>query len=304
MISVKQDNGPAGGGEDRQGAEQSGKAEVGSASKALATDHAVAASEFSSLGDTTSTRSWVALSAVLVLLLAVLVFGIFGTLSIQKDVPTTLAGSGISGSGSAPAVVTATASGTVSSLSQTDSSYKKGAVLAQVRPLSGGASVPLLAETALILTQWSVIDGSPVSAGDAVALADTTGGTTSYGGTATTTTSSLAAISWLSADDVSTVKASKALSLQVNGKSYPVKVGNINNFQSSEAQIALLTGNPTQASQIINSTDGLAYQVSFEFTNSSDSQDSANSGSVDDVGTIVITEVEADPLTVLFGGGA
>jgi hypothetical protein len=272
------------------------------------------------LGATTSTRGWVALGAVIILLLAGLIYGLFGSYQNQ-----TMYGGIAIGAGQ-KFVISASADGVITSLSLTNVVNDAGTPLAQIQPASsveGGAAPDANSSNATdvalpnqaSIASWNVGLGSPVKVGDVLGDAIIFASKSDLARQGAK--QPLVAVSFLSLNDTMSLRSAlqlEAVALGKDGKavSAQVDIVEVSNFPVTEAHIALLTGNPTFAHQVITATNGGAYEVDFGYKNPQDYQEimsSVKSGSrppvvTGSLATIIATTISTNPLAFLFGGGS
>ena len=272
------------------------------------------------LGATTRTRGWVALGAVIVLLLAGLIYGVFGSYQTQTSYGGVAVGAG------EKMVISANAEGVIASLTSANVINRAGAVLVEIAPVSTAesgvaskatsatsTSVALPESSAII--GWNVGLGSPVKVGDV--LGDALIFATRSEASGRVSSDPLSAVSFLSLSDVQSVRSALSLTAVARGRdgapvSAEATIVGVSAFPISEARIAFVTGNPTFAKDIMTATNGEAYEVDFGYKNLEDYQEilkSVEAGQQPPVvtgaiATIVATSISTNPLAFLFGGGS
>lgn len=264
---------------------------------------------FSNLGSTTATRSWVALGAVILVLLAALAWGLFGSVTLQQTTGGIAVGNGLTYEVATPKA------GIVSRLAPVGKIYDAGQTIATVIPDDGGPEVDITAPSTLLITGWQAILGSPVTADKAIGRGVLVGAQPTLAGL--TTDKALVAISFLPLSDYQVLTEAVALDVEVlnlggEPKSYPATLVTFSPYPSSEERIAQITGNSTLAANIMSDTGGEAYMVAFGYADPADAAKVAaetKSGKVGDItsgqaASVVITKVSSNPLRVLFGSGS
>jgi len=264
---------------------------------------------FSNLGSTTATRSWVALGAVILVLLAAAAWGLFGSVTLQQTVGAISVSNGLTYEVATPKA------GIITRLAPVQRLYDEGDTIATVRPDDGGADVDIIAPGSLLITGWETILGSPVTRDIAIGRGVLVGLKPTLAGL--TTNDEVLAISFVPLSDYQVLTDALALEVAVlnlggDPKSYPATMVSFSPYPTSEARIAQITGNSTLAANIMNDTGGEAYMVALGFADSQDAQTVARETSSGDVNQItsgqaaslIITKVSSNPLRVLFGSGA
>ena len=264
---------------------------------------------FSNLGSTTATRSWVALAAVLLVLIASLAWGLFGQVTLQQTVGGIAVGNGLTLEISVPT------SGRVTRLAPIGQLYSPGDEIATILPDDGSPEFTVSAPANMMVTGWQSVLGSPVTPAAPIGRGVVIGASPRTSGLGTG--DALVAISFVPLSDYSVF--ANALSLEVvvmspgkDPQTYPAKLEGFSRYPSSQARIAQLIGNPTLAADVTAQTGGEAHLVALGFANPEDAKSVADASMSGDPGsvtaglpaTIVITEVSDSPLKVLFGSGA
>lgn len=272
------------------------------------------------LGATTSTRGWVALGAVIVLLLAGLIYGVFGSYQTQTSYGGVAVGAG------EKMVISANADGVIASLTSANVINRAGAVLVEIAPVSTAESGVASKATSATFTSvalpessaiigWNVGLGSPVKVGDV--LGDALIFATKSEASGRVSSDPTSAVSFLSLSDVQSVRSALSLTAVARGRdgapvSAEATIAGVSAFPVSEARIAFVTGNPTFAKDVMTATNGEAYEVEFGYKNPEDYQEilkSVEAGQAPPVvtgaiATIVATSISTNPLAFLFGGGS
>lgn len=246
--------------------------------------------EFAQLGTTTSTRGWVALSAVTVLVLAFLAWGVFGTISVQ----TTLQASVINGS--LPAVVSAPTEGYIVGGADIGATIAAGDAVAVVRPYGGGADVPVTAPFDFAPSTYLVLPGSPVKPGDVIARGSAVDPDSA-------SSANVAAIAYVTLDQIAMLESAVGMTVTntapgSSGAPVAVTLRSVDKQPSTEVRVAEVTGNSYYAREIYESSGGAPYLAIFEYAEAGQDMSQAPGGQT---GILTVTEWSDSPLQVLFG---
>jgi hypothetical protein len=250
------------------------------------------------LGKTTSSRSWLALLTVAVVVVATLSWGLFGTIPIQTKLDATIS------TGSLPIEISAGTAGTASiPISQLESvvnqnaragtnDFKKGQLLMSITPFGGGTPVKITTPQEMSVS-IRVLQGTPVEPETIVASGAPSG--TSSSGKANV-------YAFLSQSDIETVRNAYSLSVSPSAPNLasdpvPIELYAVDPVSSSAEGIAQLTGNAVYAKSAYLAAGGAPYQVIFNYVNASD----ANKVSAMTNATITVTKSDSHPLSLLFG---
>ncbi len=260
------------------------------------------------LGNPTSTRSWVALVAVLVLIAATGAWSLLGQISVQSEVPAVAAGGGL------VYQVTAPVDGTIGQLSAVGKVIAKGTPVARIVPTDGGDSVGVATQDDVLITAWEVTLGSPVTAGDLIARGVIFGKDPAKAGL--DIDEPLAALVYASEALADSIQAAPGLEVSVvgtDGKTYKSKGTYLSRglFPVTEARVELVTGNPFFARSVMEDSQGDTYEVYIGYENEADFKartDESKPGQEPAVlsgesATLIVTEVATNPLAFLFGSG-
>ena len=247
--------------------------------------------EFAQLGTTTSTRGWVAFAAVAVLVLGFLVWGIFGTISVQTTVPATII------NGSLPAVVSAPVDGYIVGGADVDQQIPAGQAVAVVRPYDGSADVAATVPFDFAPSTFNVLPGSPVKAGDIVAR----GSAIAPDGAPN---QNIAAIAYVPYDQIAVLENAVGISVTnaapgASGQPVSVTLRSIDSSPSSQERGAEVTGNELYAEEVYQSSGGAPYLAIFSYADGASVDTSTRPGGA--TGTLTIVEWSDAPLQVLFG---
>lgn len=260
------------------------------------------------LGNPTSNRSWVALTAVLLLIAATGAWSLLGQISVQTRVDAVAAGGGL------VYQVTAPIDGTVGQLSPVGTVIGKGTGVARIVPLNGGDSVGVATQDDVLISAWEVTLGSPVTAGDRIARAVIFGKEPSKAGL--DINEPLAALVYASEELATSIENAPGLEVSVvgtDGKTYTSQGKYLSRspFPVTEARVELITGNPFFAASIMESDQGEIFEVYVGYEDKSDFQalvDQNRPGQEPVIlsgegATLIVTEVATNPLAFLFGAG-
>lgn len=258
------------------------------------------------LGRPTSTRSWVALLAVVLLLAAAGIWGYLGSVSVLTQVPAVAAGGGLIYE------ITAPTDGTIASIVSPGVVIPKGAPVATIDPISAGLAVPVNQSDVVLVSSWNVVLGSPVTKGQVIArgaifnMQPTTAGVGA--------SEPLAGLAFVSDDMADIIKSAPSLTLSAVGTSgqvltAPVVLLSVGAFPVSESRVALMTGNPYFARNLMKSDRGNTFEVYLGYANVADYkkvEESVKEGMTPIVvsgaqATLTVTEVKTNPLSFLFG---
>ena len=258
------------------------------------------------LGRPTSTRSWVALLAVILLLASAGIWGYLGNVSVLTQVPAVAAGGGLIYE------ITAPTDGTIASIVSPGVVIPKGAPVATIDPISAGLAVPVNQNDVVLVSSWNVVLGSPVTKGQVIArgaifnMQPTTAGVGA--------SEPLAGLAFVSDDMADIIKSAPSLTLSAVGTSgqmltAPVVLLSVGAFPVSESRVALMTGNPYFARNLMKSDRGNTFEVYLGYANVDDYnkvEESIKEGMTPIVvsgaqATLTITEVKTNPLSFLFG---
>ena len=263
---------------------------------------------FSNLGSTTKTRSWVALGAVVLVLLAALSWGLFGTVTLQQTM------GGISVSNGLPYEISIPKAGRIGRLGPEGHVYSQGDEIASVLPYDGGPVYSVKAPARMLVTGWETVLGSPVTPEVPIGRGVLLGLQPEVGGVSTN--DPLVAVTFVPLVDYQGFAEAVSIEvavLNLGGEptTYPAKMVSFSAYPSSEARIAQITGSPTLAANVMEVTGGEAYFVALGFENPDDAQavaaatQSADPRSITSgqAATILLTKVSSNPLEVLFGSG-
>lgn len=247
--------------------------------------------EFAQLGTTTSTRGWVAFSAVAVLVAGFLVWGVFGTISVQTSMPATII------NGSLPAVVSAPVEGYIVSGANVDQQIPAGQAVAVIRPYDGGADVPATVPFDFAPSAYNVFPGSPVKVGDIVAR----GSAVAPDGTAD---KNIAAVAYVPYDQIAMLQTAVGISVTntapgTSGQAVSVTLRSIDTSPSTQSRVAEVTGNALYAEEVYQASGGAPYLAIFEYADGATIDSSRPGGAT---GTLTVVEWSDSPLQVLFGG--
>ncbi len=264
---------------------------------------------FSNLGSTTATRSWVALAAVVLVLLAALAWGLFGTVTLQQTM------GGISVSNGLPYEVAVPKAGRVARMAPVGRVYSKDDELASIVPDDGSPAYTITAPAPTLITGWEAVLGSPVVADLPIGRGILLGLRPDSGGLSTD--NALVAITFVPLSDYQLFANAVAIDVAVlnlggDPTTYPAKMVAFSSYPSSEARIAQVTGNATLAAEITQETGGQAYMVALGFANPEDAEavtQDTRSGDEQRItsgqaATVIVTKVSSNPLSVLFGSGS
>lgn len=258
------------------------------------------------LGSPTSTRSWVALLAVVLLLAAAGIWGYLGSVSVLTQVPAVAAGGGLIYE------ITAPTDGTIASIVSPGVVIPKGAPVATIDPISVGIAVPVNQEDEVLVSSWNVVLGSPVTKGQVIARGAIFNMQPTLAGV--DAGEPLAGLAFVSDDMAEIIKSAPSLTLSAVGTSgqvltAPVVLLSVGAFPVSESRVALMTGNPYFAQSLMQGDRGNTFEVYLGYANIDDYKkvdESVKQGTTPIVvsgaqAILTVTEVKTNPLSFLFG---
>jgi hypothetical protein len=237
--------------------------------------------EFAQLGTTTSTRGWVALTAITVLVIGFLVWGVFGTISVQTSLPASIV------NGSLPAVVSSPKDGFVVAGADVDATIKAGDAVAVIRPYDGGPDVAATAPFDFAPSTYLVLPGSPVKQGDIVAR----GSVLAPDGAPN---ENIAAFAYVTLDQIAMLESAVGMTVTntapgASGAPVAVTLRSVDSQPSNELRYAR---------DIYERSGGAPYLAVFEYADAAQDMSEAPGGQT---GTLTVTEWSDAPLQVLFG---
>lgn len=252
--------------------------------------HTEGAADLGELGRTTSSRSWVALAALLLVVIGFSIYGFFGTIPVQSTIAATVT------NGSFPVEITAGAQGTIASLYEPEPGQRvveQGTVIATIKPTAGGPDVSVTAPTEMGIV-FQVVQGSPVETmtiianGTPVIADNTSGKATVY--------------AFLSAEEVQAVQTAEKLTVEATSPQLstgpaPIAVSAVGTVPESQAHIAQLTGNTIYAENAYTAAGGAPYAVLFAYVNTSDADEVTGTADAE----ITVTQSSPHPFQLLFG---
>ena len=253
--------------------------------------HATGASGLGELGTTTSPRGWLALVALLLVIVGFAIWGLFGTIPVQSIIPATVT------NGVYPLQITSPVTGTVASVVTTNTAptLPAGTVLMTIKPTGGGKPVDVTTPVEMGVT-LDVIEGTPVTSQTVVAH----GSPISAAGTSNDGKAQV--YSFMSTDVLESLKSAESLSVtpsapSLAGTPAPIQIAYVSSVPVSQEQIALLTGgNTIYAQQAYDGANGAPYAVLFKYLNASDANQIKGTADAQ----ITVTEATPHPLSLLF----
>lgn len=242
------------------------------------------------LGKTTSTRGWLALVAILLVIVAFAFWGLFGTIPVQSTISATVT------DGTTRVQIPAGVEGVVGSLTLSPgdgSELPAGTTIATVTT-SSGTTVDIKTPSQMSIA-FDVIDGTPVTRETIIAHGIPTAAPNSDQGSAQV-------YAFLGIDEVQTVQSAQSLSVTptspaLAGTPAPIAVEFVGTVPVTERQIALLTGNALYAQQAYQAADGAPYTVVFKYLNAADADKVTGTAAAE----ITVTKSTPHPLALLFG---
>lgn len=253
--------------------------------------HSTGATGLGELGKTTSSRGWLALVALALVIVGFGIWGLFGTIPVQTTIPATVT------NGVYPIEVSSPVDGTVTSIptATNTTTVPAGTELMTITPRGGGKPVAVTAPIEMgfsldvvagspVTTQTVVAHGSPISA----AGADNDGKAQVY--------------AFLSTDVVASLRSAESMTVTPNapslaGDQAPIELTYVGSIPVTQDQIALLTGgNTIYAQNAYEEAGGAPYAVLFKYLNAAD----ANTVNGTAAAQITVTQSSPHPLSLLF----
>lgn len=265
--------------------------------------------EFGSLGATTSSKGWIALAGLSLVLVSASIWGYFGTLTVQKTFGAVSVSNGVTYE-----IVTST-TGTIQQLSPVEQIYNTGDVIAVVDPVDGGPSVNITAQGTLLVMGWEFVIGSPVIENTVLGRGVLVG--TSKASAGYPSNNEIIAISFLPLSDLETLEQSVAVKIEMldyglNKQTYRAKLDSFGRYPVSERRIVQIVGSESKAAEIMDQTGGEPHLVAFGFLSKDDENMVVEATNTKDENRftsgqdaeVIVTLVSNSPLKVLFGSGS
>lgn len=256
-----------------------------------ASPHSTGAAGLGELGKTTSSRGWLALVALALVIVGFGIWGLFGTIPVQSTIPATVT------NGVYPIEVSSPVDGTVTSISTgTDATtVPAGTELMTITPRGGGKPVAVTAPVEMGFS-FDVVQGTPVTTQTVVAH----GSPLSAAGTDNDGKAQVYA--FLSTDVVASLRSAESMTVTPNapslaGDQAPIAITYVGSMPVTQEQIALLTGgNTIYAQSAYEAAGGAPYAVLFNYLNAADA-DTVNGTAA---AQITVTQSTPHPLSLLF----
>ncbi len=243
------------------------------------------------LGRTTSSRDWLALVAMLLVIVAFTVWGLFGTIPVQTTTQATVTNGGF------PLQITAGVEGSVASITTNINvnsvAFAAGAELMTIQPTSGGKPVVIKTPVEMVVS-IDIIQGSPVTVSTVVAHGAPIANAGTDNGQAQV-------YAFLGIDVVESLKSAESMTVRPTSPSLasnpaPIQVTHVGAVPVSQEQIVLLSGNTIYAQQAYSSAGGAPYAVLFKYLNASDAEQVTGVAAAE----ITVTQSTLNPLSLLF----
>ena len=251
-------------------------------------------SDWGELGSTTAPRAWIALAAFVLVVITFSVWGLFGTIPVQSELPAQITNVGTPieiPAGSSGSVVLATAAPARGEARNTSEVFKKGQELMSIKPFAGGSAVPVVAPVDMTLA-FQVVEGMPVEPSTVVASGYQRDEEAEEWIFAVTSLANVSVIK--SAERITIAAADPRLSQE----SRTIKIDRVGQVPLTEAQIANIIRNPIAARRAFVASNGAPYAVVFTTTGSANSL----RGRASAAAIITVTTDSPAPLSLLFGG--
>ena len=253
-----------------------------------------AENDWGELGSTTSPRAWIALAAFVLVVITFSVWGIFGTIPVQSELPATITNVGTPieiAAGRSGSVVLASFDPARGEARDTSEVFKKGQELMSIKPFAGGSAVPVVAPADMTLA-FQVVEGMPVEPSTVVADGYRRDEDAEEWIFAVT---SLANVSIIKSAERITVAAADP---RLSQESRTIKIDRVGQVPLTEAQIANVIGNPIAARKAFTDAGGAPYAVFFSPTDEGEEL----RGRASAAAVITVTTDSPAPLSLLFGG--
>jgi hypothetical protein len=250
--------------------------------------------DWGELGSTTSPRAWIALAAFVLVVITFSVWGIFGTVPVQSELPATITNVGTPieiAAGRSGSVVLATFDPASQEAQNTSQVFKKGQELMSIKPFAGGSAVPVVAPTDMTLA-FQVVEGMPVEPSTVVADGYRRDEDAAELIFAVTSLANLSIIK--SAERITVAAADPRLSQE----SRTIKIDRVGQVPLTEAQIANVIGNPIAARKAFTDAGGAPYAVFFSPTSPGEQL----RGRASAAAIITVTIETPHPLSLLLSG--
>lgn len=254
--------------------------------------HANGASGLGELGKTTSSRGWLVLVALALVIVGFGIWGMFGTIPVQTTIPATVT------NGVDPLEITSPVEGTVADISTKSPQVTTpaGTTIMTIQPQGGGKPVDVTVPVEMGVS-LDVIEGSPVTTQTVVAH----GSPIAASGTSNDGKAQVYA--FLSVDVVDSVKSAQSMTVlptapSIAGTPAPIALAYVGSVPVTERQIALLTGgNTIYAQTAYKAAGGAPYAVLFQYENAADANQVTGTAAAE----ITVTQSTPHPLSLLFG---
>lgn len=252
--------------------------------------HVTGATGLGELGRTTSPQGWLALVALLLVIIGFVVWGLFGTIPVQSTIPATVT------NGAYPLQITAGVQGTVATILKPvpgQGLIAAGTELMTIKPSKGGPNVSVKAPVQMGIAM-EVIQGSPVEPQTVVANGSPVASSDSSTGKAEV-------YAFLSFDVVQTLQSAEKLTVtpnspELSSTAAPIEITVVGTVPESQAHIAEITGNTIYAEQAYSDAGGAPYAVIFAYTNAADADQVKGTSAAQ----ITVTQATPHPLDLLF----
>ena len=250
--------------------------------------------DWGELGSTTSPRAWIALAAFVLVVITFSVWGLFGTIPVQSELPAQITNVGTPieiPAGSSGSVVLATAAPARGEARNTSEVFKKGQELMSIKPFAGGSAVPVVVPVDMTLA-FQVIEGMPVEPSTVVAS-----------GYQRDVVAEELIFAVMSLSEVAVIKGAEKITVaatdsRLSQESRTIKIDRVGQVPLTEAQIANVIGNPIAARKAFTDAGGAPYAVFFAPTDEGEEL----RGRASAAAVITVTTDSPAPLSLLFGG--
>ena len=251
--------------------------------------------DWGELGSTTSPRAWIALAAFVLVVITFSVWGLFGTIPVQSELPAQITNIGT------PIEIAAGSSGSVvfddeatiksGSGRNTSTVFTKGQEIMSIKPFAGGAAVPVVVPVDMTLA-FQVIEGMPVEPSTVVAS-----------GYQRDAVAEELIFAVMSLSEVAVIRGAEKITVaatdsRLSQESRTIKINRIGQVPLTEGQIANVIRNPIAARKAYYASNGAPYAVYFSATGPS----KRLSGRASVPATITVTIETPHPLSLLLGG--
>ena len=251
--------------------------------------------DWGELGSTTSPRAWIALAAFVLVVITFSVWGLFGTVPVQSELPAQITNIGtpieIAAGHSGSVVFDGDATIKSGRGTNTSTVFTQGQEVMSIKPFDGGSAVPVVVPVDMTLA-FQVIEGMPVEPSTVVAS-----------GYQRDVVEEELIFAVMSLSEVAVIRGAEKITVaatdsRLSQESRTIKIDRVGQVPLTEEQIANVIRNPIAARKAYYASNGAPYAVFFSPTGSS----KALSGRASVPATITVTIETPHPLSLLLSG--